>query len=101
MKKYLFTIVLVFVALNLFSQNDVTKFLGIPIDGTKAEMKAKLVEKGFTPIKERNTEYLKGEFNGTDVRVFIATNNNKVYRIMVCDENTLDEPNIRIRFNKQ
>ena len=31
----------------MLAQKDVTKFLGIPVDGTKAEMKKKLQEKGF------------------------------------------------------
>lgn len=34
-----------------------------------------------------------------DVNVHIATNNDKVCRIMVCDANTMDEASIRIRFN--
>ena len=63
-------------------------------------MRQKLIAKGFTPKKVGNNEYLEGEFNGTDVHIFIATNNNKVYRIMVCDANTQDEANIKIRFNK-
>ena len=35
-----------------------------------------------------------------DVHIYIATNNNKVYRIMVCDANTQSEADIKIRFNK-
>ena len=31
-------------------EKDVTKFLGIPIDGTKSEMIAKLKGKGFTQV---------------------------------------------------
>ena len=84
-----------------FAQNkDVTKFLGIPVDGTKTEMKQKLIAKGFVPKKMGDLEWLEGEFNGTDVRVYIATNNNKVCRIMLCDENYQNETNIKIRFNK-
>lgn len=82
------------------AQNDVTTFLGIPVDGFKSEMKQKLVSKGFVPKKVGTNEFLEGEFNGTDVRVFIVTNNNKVYRIMLCDANTQNESNIKIRFNK-
>ena len=63
-------------------------------------MRQKLIAKGFTPKKVGTNEYLEGEFNGTDVHIYIATNNNKVYRIMVCDANTQDEANIKIRFNK-
>ena len=84
----------------MFAQKDVTTFLGIPVDGYKSEMRKKIISKGFTPKKSGGNEYFEGEFNGTDVQLFIATNNNKVYRIMLCDVNTLDEANIRIRFNK-
>ena len=84
----------------MFAQNDITTFLGIPVDGYKSEMRKKLISKGFTPKQFDGTEYFEGEFNGTDVQVFIATNNNKVYRIMLCDVNTLNEADIKIRFNK-
>ena len=87
-------------AISMSAQNDVTTFLGIPVDGFKSEMKQKLVSKGFVPKKVGTNEFLEGEFNGTDVRVYIVTNNNKVYRIMLCDANTQNEANIKIRFNK-
>ena len=81
------------------AQNDVTKFLGIPVDGNKSDMISKLKSKGFkqSPYDE---DVLTGEFNGKDVNVYIITNNNKVCRIMVCDENTMDEVSIKIRFNR-
>ena len=100
MKKFFFSLLVTLLTLSLYAQNDVTTFLGIPVDGFKSEMRQKLIAKGFTPKKVGNNEYLEGEFNGTDVHIFIATNNNKVYRIMVCDANTQDEANIKIRFNK-
>ena len=80
-------------------EKDVTKFLGIPVDGHKAEMRKKLISKGFTPKTLLGKEYFEGEFNGHDVRVYIVTNNNKVWRIMLCDNNPQDEASIRIRFN--
>ena len=100
MKKFLFSLLATLLTLSLYAQNDVTTFLGIPVDGFKSEMRQKLIAKGFTPKKVGTNEYLEGEFNGTDVHIYIATNNNKVYRIMVCDANTQDEANIKIRFNK-
>ena len=57
----------------------------------------KLKNKGF--VYYPSADYLEGEFNGQQVDVFIATNNNKVYRIMVCDKNTYDEGQIKIRYN--
>ena len=88
------------ISFSSFAQNkDVTKFLGIPVDGTKTEMKQKLIAKVFVPKKMRDLEWLEGEFNGTDVQAFIVTNNNKVWRIMLADKNRVDEAQIKIRFN--
>ena len=100
MKKLIFSLLATLLTLSLYAQNDVTTFLGIPVDGLKSEMRQKLIAKGFTPKKVGTNEYLEGEFNGTDVHIYIATNNNKVYRTMVCDANTQDEANIKIRFNR-
>lgn len=97
MKKLLFTVLFAFVTLLSFAQKDVTKFMGIPVDGFKPEMKKALIAKGFT--YDSLNDCYSGEFNGRDVNIFIATNNNKVWRIMVSDKNPSDETNIRIRFN--
>ena len=87
-------------AISSFAQEkDVTKFLGIPVDGTKAEMIAKLKEKGFTQVDFDDDVILEGEFNGTDVYIIVVTNNNKVYRIMVSDKNRISETDIKARFN--
>lgn len=96
MKKGLW-LILMLVTMAASAQKDVTKFLGIPVDGSKAEMKRKLIDKGFTYNSQY--DYFAGEFNGRDSHVYIATNNNKVWRIMVCDANSCDETNIKIRFN--
>lgn len=96
MKKFLL-LMLMFVTMTASAQRDVTKFLGIPVDGYKPEMKKKLTAKGFTYNAQH--DFFEGEFNGRDVHVYIATNNNKVWRIMVCDKNTCDEADIKIRFN--
>lgn len=83
----------------MFAQKDVTTFLGIPVDGYKSEMRKKIIAKGFTPNKLDGTEYFEGEFNGSDVHLYIGTNNNKVYRIMLCDVKTMNEADIINRFN--
>jgi hypothetical protein len=83
----------------LFAQKDVTQFLGILVDGSKIDMIEQLESKGFT-IHPNDKNVLVGEFNGMDVNIHIATNNNKVCRIMVCDVKTMTEADIRIRFNK-
>ena len=99
MKKILSLAVLLVFSLAMYAQKDVTKFLGIPVDGTKSEMIKKLKEKGFTE-SSFNKEILEGEFNGMNVYIGVGTNNNKVYRIYIADANTImDEADIRIRFN--
>lgn len=97
MKKFFSILFALMMAVAVNAQNDVTKFLGIPVDGYKPEMKQKLIGKGF----EYNSfsDSFKGEFNGKNVEVFIVTNNNKVYRIAVFDANYSTETDIKIRFN--
>lgn len=100
MKIVISTLLLCLFSMSVIAQEeDVTRFLGIPVDGTKSEMIQKLKAKGF-----RSNLYaadaLSGEFNGADVNIHIGTNNNKVYRIMVADANMTDERNIQIRFNR-
>lgn len=80
------------------TSHEVTKFLGIPIDGYKSQMKEKLVSKGFE--YDSLNDCFKGEFNGYKVNLFIVTNNNKVWRIMLGDANSVSETDIRIRFNR-
>ena len=88
---------LLFVSMTATAQKDVTKFLGIPVDGTKTSMIQKLKAKGFK-YNDR-LDCLTGEFNGMDVRIRVVTNNNKVWRIMIVDEVSRSETDIRIRFN--
>lgn len=100
MKRLLFIVLAMIATITSFAQQkDVTSFLGIPVDGTKTEMKQKLIAKGFVPKKFGDEEFLEGEFNGCNVNVYIRTNNNKVYRIMVADNFTVDEAQIKICFN--
>lgn len=98
MKLILSFILCAFVSLDLFAQNDVTKFMGIPIDGFKNDMKRKIKAKGFQWNSIQ--ECFEGEFNGTDVKLFLVTNNNKVYRVFLQDAFYLDEQQIILRFNK-
>lgn len=98
LKKTIHFFVLMCLSLKTYSQNDVTRFLNIPVDGSKFEMVQKLKQKGFTqsPIYK---EELLGEFNGNNVFLTLNTNNNKVWRIIVADENVTNEANIKINFN--
>lgn len=100
MKKILTLAAVLMTTIALFAQEkkDVTKFLGIPVDGYKSEMISKLKAKGFTSTS-RDKNILEGEFNGQDVELHVVTNNNKVYRIYLADKNHVSESDIRIRFN--
>lgn len=98
MKKILLSLTLLMLSVAMYAQNEVTKFLGIPIDGTKAAMIQKLKAKGFT--YNAQVGLLEGTFNGEKVFVSIQTNKNKVWRINVFDKTCRDETQIKIRFNK-
>lgn len=98
MKKLLTVLFVMFCACTIHAQDDVTTFLGIPVDGFKPEMIQKLKAKGFRPVQ--GTNMLEGEFNGENVHIMVGTNNNKVWRIMVSDRNARDEADIKIRFNR-
>ena len=58
----------------LLAQNDVTTFLGIPVDGTKTAFIQKLKAKGFVSCPNYD---LKGRFNGRHDYIDGQTNNNK------------------------
>lgn len=90
-------LLLLFASTLVYAQKNVTKFLGIPVDGCKSEMIQKLKAKGYT--YNSSGDYLEGEFNGQNVAIFVGTNNNKVYRILILDAYSTDESQIKIRFN--
>lgn len=98
MKHILLSIILLIFSEGLYAQKDVTKFLNIPVDGSKTAMTQKLKAKGFQ--YNSTLDCLEGEFNGRDVQLGIVTNKNKVCRIVVADAVTSNESDIKIRFNK-
>lgn len=98
MKKILLSLTLLMLSVAMYAQNEVTKFLGIPIDGAKAAMIQKLKAKGFTYNAQLGL--LEGTFNGENVYISILTNKSKVWRIAVTDKTGRDEGQIKIRFNK-
>ncbi len=97
MKIKLIFALLLLTVINANAQEDVTKFMGIPIDGYKKDMIHKLEQKGFD--YDATEGFLSGEFNGKDVNIYVVTNNNKVYRIMVSERQLSNEADIKIRFN--
>ena len=111
MRKFLTLLAMIAISASVFAQKEVTKFLGIPVDGSPTEMIKKLKAKGFTTdegymrdvkvglIDWDGPEVLIGRFNGEKVRVTLRVEQNKVWRIYLSDKATRDETQIRIRFN--
>lgn len=97
MKKILSVVLLLMLSVALYAQDNVTKFLGIPVDGTRASIIRKIEKKGF--VYNEDFSRLQGEFNGEKVSVSIGTNKNKVWRIIVSDRATRDARQIKIRYN--
>lgn len=110
MRKFLTLLAMIAISASTFAQREVTKFMGIPVDGSPTEMIKKLKAKGFTTDKDfmqlvklgldwDGPEVLIGRFNGEKVRVTLRVEQNKVWRIYLSDKATRDETQIRIRFN--
>lgn len=97
MKKILSLAFLLMLSLSIFAQRQVTKFLGIPVDGSRTAMIQKLKAKGFTD--EKYGDGLEGQFNGKDVSILVQTNKNKVWRIVVIYNNKFDKEQIKIQYN--
>ena len=99
MKKFFFLVLFALSVSFASAQDDVTKFLGIPVDGPKSEMIKKLQEKGFVYDKVKG--HLTGTFNGEKVVMQIYTNGNgDVWRVALIDVAVRDEIEIKIRFNR-
>lgn len=97
MKKTITAILILLCSLTATAQShSVTKFLGIPVDGTKSAMITKLKAKGF---KVYYDDMLKGEFNGVESLISVVTTSGKVRRIVVRDYNPQSESYIKTRFN--
>lgn len=111
MRKFLTLLAMIAISASVFAQKEVTKFMGIPVDGSPTEMIKKLKAKGFTTDEDAmqvvkrglidwdGPEVLIGRFNGEKVRVFLGVEKNKVWRIYLSDKDSRDETQIKIRFN--
>ena len=111
MRKFLTLLAMIAISASVFAQKEVTKFMGIPVDGSPTEMIKKLKAKGFTTDEDAmqavkqglidwdGPEVLTGRFNGERVRVYIVVETNKVWRIVLKDKKDRDETQIKIRFN--
>lgn len=102
MHRFILFILLLFALVQLstlsLAQTDVTKFLNIPVDGTKLDMINKLKLKGYV-LKNGEKDVLLGTFNGKKVELHVVTDNNKVSRILVSYSNPMNETEIKIEFN--
>ncbi len=114
MRKLVFTL-LMLMTLSMSAQNDnVIKFMGIPIDGSKSEMISKLEEKGFVTVegirriedaekelerlggeitggkmRENDKEYfMNGYFDGKQCTLVIIAYKSKVYKMVVAFEDS-------------
>lgn len=98
MKKILSLAFLLMLSLSVFAQRQVTKFLGIPVDGSRTDMIEELKDKGFT--EEKYGDNLEGQFNGKNVSIYVQANNKKVWRIIVTYMNNLDKEQIKTQYNR-
>ena len=111
MRKFLTLLAMIAISASIFAQKEVTKFMGIPVDGSPTEMIKKLKAKGFKTDEDvmrdvkqglidfDGPEVLTGRFNGERVIVLLGVEQNKVWRIYLAEENICDETQIKIRFN--
>ena len=111
MRKFLTLLAMIAISASVFAQKEITKFMGIPVDGSPTEMVKKLKAKGFKTDEDfmqaiklggfdwDGPEWLIGRFNGTKVRVSLDVEQNKVWRIYLSDKDNRDETQIKIRFN--
>lgn len=99
MKRQFIAFVALMTVMLVFAQNDITTFLGIPVDGTKSELIDKIKKKGFKKTKSDDGILLSGRFNDREVKIDFATNDDKVYRVIVWDAIPSDEGTIKIRYN--
>lgn len=98
MKKTLFIITLLMYSISTWAQDHVTRFLDIPVDGTKEEMIEKLKAKGFTEAHDEYQQLL-GKFNNKDAVITIYTHNDKVYRVSVFSRIPVSEIDAKVEFN--
>ena len=97
MKRLITIMFTLMLTVTLLAQNDVTTFLGIPVDGSKSEFIQKLKAKGFT--MDYKLDMLTGKFNGRESYISISENNGKVWRVAVIDKTPKNETQIKIDFN--
>lgn len=93
----LLTVISLMLSVYVFSKEETTRFLGIPVDGPKSEMIRKLQAKGYEYVSEE--DFFMGFYMGDPVYLFLQTVNDKVSRVIVYDIEQRTEEEIKYRFN--
>ena len=87
-----------FLLLNTTFSFGQTLFLGVPVDGTKAQFYAKLKTKGFV-YSSTYKGYI-GKFNGRSVIVNAVTNQeSKIWRVMVQSQKWMSDNDVEQYYN--
>ena len=76
-------------------QKEITKFLGIPVDGTRSEMIKKLKKKGFSATPTFGDFVLEGKFKGNDVYLYMLDYKDKVFSVYIRDKKPISEADIK------
>ena len=97
-KAFLFLVMVLITLSSLAQENNVIRFMGIPVDGKKSDMISALCQKGFE--YDKTSDRLIGEFNGLPSFIIVSTNHNKVDRIIVGYGSSCDEPTIKNTYNE-
>lgn len=79
-------IIFICISLLCISCDNTIKFMGIPVDGNKAQMIKKLEAKGSGFKYNPESDNLSGTFNGKSSEIYVTTNNDRVNRVCVISE---------------
>lgn len=91
-----FLLLMLLLSVPSFAQDCVTKFMGIPVDGTKEGMISALENKGFMRLNE---DGLLGDFNGERSMVVVRTNKERVCAVVVTPILSIDKSSVSLVFN--
>ena len=97
MKRLFFIFFAAIMTVCVLAETYPTKFLGIPIDGSKQEMIRKIQGKGF--LYNKQLDCFTGVFIGEKVVVSLRTYEGKVCQVMVSSLQSYSEKQIKDKFN--
>ena len=95
---FLFAVVCLLMPLQTMAQKYPTRFLGFPVDGSKAVMMENLKSRGYK--YHRTGDYFTGFYFGEPVYIFLNTRNSRLNRVLVYDVIQRDSLEIKKRFNQ-